>query len=188
MDQSVFGERIRDERKRLSLSQTELAQRVGISMRTQRNYETGTRVPDASYLAAVGKLGVDVGLVVTGARTGAPLVALQKLVEELAARIGVPPAALKTLYAARLASEEEVMDREPWPWNPHYVCETRTENQVNAELLAAALETLEGHLKARGATLSSVKKAHAVAVLYRYLSKVGPPDSSVLDSLLEIAQ
>lgn len=68
----LIGERLRQERERLGLNQTELGARGGVSRKTQFNYETGERLPDAAYLAAVMEAGVDVLYVVTGARSAPP--------------------------------------------------------------------------------------------------------------------
>ena len=61
-----IASRLKDERERLGLTQTEMASHAGVGRKTQFNYETGERLPDAGYLAAVDALGVDVQYVVTG--------------------------------------------------------------------------------------------------------------------------
>lgn len=58
-----------EERKRLKLSQSALAECGGIVKVTQLNYEMGRRAPDAAYLARVALVGVDVLYVVMGMRT-----------------------------------------------------------------------------------------------------------------------
>lgn len=63
-----FGSRLRDEREALGLGQTALAERCGVTARSQRNYETGERSPDAEYLAALAEIGGDVLFVLTGKR------------------------------------------------------------------------------------------------------------------------
>jgi len=63
-----LGERIRLERERLGLSQTEVGEVGGVKKNAQHNYETGKRQPDAAYLAAISKIGVDVLYVLTGVR------------------------------------------------------------------------------------------------------------------------
>ncbi|WP_297572627.1 helix-turn-helix domain-containing protein [uncultured Deefgea sp.] len=67
---SFIGGRLLDERERLGLSQTELSEKCGIAMRSQRNYEKGERVPDAEYLAALAASGADVLYILTGQRQG----------------------------------------------------------------------------------------------------------------------
>jgi transcriptional regulator with XRE-family HTH domain len=65
----TIGERLKEERSRLGLSQTDLGAAGGVGKTTQINYEKGTGTPDAKYLAAVEVLGVDVLYVVTGQRS-----------------------------------------------------------------------------------------------------------------------
>lgn len=60
--------RLKEERARLKLSQTELGAVGGVGKTTQINYEKGVGSPDATYLAAVAQSGVDVLYVVTGER------------------------------------------------------------------------------------------------------------------------
>ena len=68
-----IGNRLREERERLGLSQPALADICGVTMRSQRNYEKGDRQPDASYLAAVSAAGADVLYILAGQRAGAAL-------------------------------------------------------------------------------------------------------------------
>lgn len=69
---SSFGDRLREERERLRLNQTELASVGGTTRKSQFNYETDARKPDAEYLAAAACAGVDVLYVLTGERDSGP--------------------------------------------------------------------------------------------------------------------
>lgn len=71
---TTFGNRLKSERTRLAMSQTTLASIGGVGKTTQINYEKGLRSPDATYLAAVAKAGVDILYVVTGRSTVQPVV------------------------------------------------------------------------------------------------------------------
>lgn len=64
-----FSERLRTERERLELSQQGLAEKCGVTARSQRNYESGERNPDSVYLAAIAAAGADVLYILTGQRT-----------------------------------------------------------------------------------------------------------------------
>lgn len=55
-----FGARLRAERKRLGLSQEQLAAAAGIKRLAQSQYESESREPRISYLAAIGGAGVDI--------------------------------------------------------------------------------------------------------------------------------
>lgn len=73
MDQTVsMGDRLREERQRLGLNQTEFGAIGGVTKKTQMLYESGDRHPDAAYLAAVTQAGVDVLFVLMGKRSFTP--------------------------------------------------------------------------------------------------------------------
>jgi len=65
----TIGDRLKEERSRLGLSQTDLGASGGVGKTTQINYEKGAGSPDAKYLAAVASLGIDILYVVTGIAT-----------------------------------------------------------------------------------------------------------------------
>lgn len=65
-----IGGRLREERERLGLTQTELGDKAGITKNTQRLYETDQRSPKADYLQAIHQAGVDTHYVLTGDRPG----------------------------------------------------------------------------------------------------------------------
>lgn len=58
--------RLKEVREKLGMSQQALAEHCGVSARSQRNYESGERLPDAAYLAELLALGVDLAYVLTG--------------------------------------------------------------------------------------------------------------------------
>ena len=66
---STFGERLREERERLGLSQVAFAALLGLGKHAQINYEADRRSPDSNYLSAAAKQGVDIYYVLTGRRT-----------------------------------------------------------------------------------------------------------------------
>ena len=68
----IFGDRLRDVREAMGLSQQDLADLCGVTMRSQRNYEKGERNPDSVYLAALAAAGADVLYLLTGQRAGGP--------------------------------------------------------------------------------------------------------------------
>ncbi|HEF4757266.1 helix-turn-helix family protein [Burkholderia multivorans] len=64
-----IGARLKEERLRIGLSQAEIAALGGLSNKTQLSYESDARSPDANYLAALARVGVDVLYVITGERS-----------------------------------------------------------------------------------------------------------------------
>ncbi len=81
---SKFGDRLKEERKRLGLNQTDFAAFAGVTTETQSNYERGSRKPDSEYLEAIAMHDVDVAYVLTGHRmlmagyVAPPVVRVQK--------------------------------------------------------------------------------------------------------------
>lgn len=62
------GERLREERERLGLNQTEFGVLLGVSRGTQKNYELGASALDLRYVTALEEKGVDAAFVLTGRR------------------------------------------------------------------------------------------------------------------------
>ena len=107
----TFGERIREERVRLGLSQSAFALRVGTSKTSQTNYEAGAYTPDLAYLAAAGAIGVDTGFVLTSLREATRTAAsfnwqlaedILQRVDEWAVLQPTPPSAAEKMYWIRL--------------------------------------------------------------------------------------
>lgn len=74
----TIGERLRDERKRVGVNQTVMAEQCGVTKNTQLAYEKGDRSPDAVYLVNAAALGIDVLYVLTGTRIPTAADALSK--------------------------------------------------------------------------------------------------------------
>lgn len=65
-----ISDRLKEERLRLGLSQSDFADAGGAHRKSQGNYESGERYPDAQYLSAIAAIGADVQYIVTGQRQG----------------------------------------------------------------------------------------------------------------------
>lgn len=66
-----FYERLLEERKRLGLSQDQMAELGNVAKRTYCNYESGAREPMAGFFIAISESGADVLYILTGTRRGA---------------------------------------------------------------------------------------------------------------------
>ncbi len=64
-----MNERILEERKKLGFNQTDFAKIGGVQISAQSNYEKGTRIPNADYLAGIESVGADIFYIVTGKRS-----------------------------------------------------------------------------------------------------------------------
>jgi transcriptional regulator with XRE-family HTH domain len=65
-----IGKRLRQERKRLKLTQSALGAIGGVEANAQGHYESGQRLPRADYLFRIAAAGVDISRVVTGIESG----------------------------------------------------------------------------------------------------------------------
>ncbi|WP_374041238.1 helix-turn-helix domain-containing protein [Klebsiella pneumoniae] len=99
--ENYIGNRLREERERLGLSQPAMGEIGGVKKLTQLNYEKGERVPDSTYLNAVAKIGVDIQFVVTGTRSAAML---SRDEEELLSSFRAAPLAVKAAVLAALTA------------------------------------------------------------------------------------
>jgi transcriptional regulator with XRE-family HTH domain len=79
-----IGSRLQEERKRCGMTQNQLAEALGISKRTQANYESGSSDATASYLSNVAvQFNFDVPYILTGRRTTLALDSLDELEDRI---------------------------------------------------------------------------------------------------------
>ena len=71
--ESGVGERLREEREKLGMNQTDFGLAAGVSRGTQKAYELESSSPDVRYLCTLQGIGVDVIYILTGNRAGVPL-------------------------------------------------------------------------------------------------------------------
>ncbi|MDH2918470.1 MAG: hypothetical protein PXX73_04675 [Sideroxydans sp.] len=79
-----IGERLREERERLGLSQSQMAELAknlgakGATRQSQALYEKGEQSPSAAYIAAITTSGADVLYILTGSRSAPPAPVLSR--------------------------------------------------------------------------------------------------------------
>jgi transcriptional regulator with XRE-family HTH domain len=105
MTQSI-GSRLLSERERKGLSQARMCEITGVSRKTQFTYETGARLPDASYLAAIEAAGLDLLYIVTGRRTNGSIndALLQDVLRRVEEAVGTAKPEMTVEVKARLIS------------------------------------------------------------------------------------
>lgn len=99
----LIGVRLREERDRLKLSQLALTNYLGVTSRTQSEYEKGNNFPKADYLAQFQSLGADVLYILTGER------AVGVVSDEEATLLAALRAAPPTLQHAAFAAAHGVL-------------------------------------------------------------------------------
>ncbi len=63
-----LGERLKEERLMMSLTQSAFAEAGGVKKDAQLKYESGKRSPNAEYLQKISDLGVDISYIIAGQR------------------------------------------------------------------------------------------------------------------------
>lgn len=187
-----LGDRLRSERRRLGLSQDELAKSLGIHRRTQANYELGKTLPDASYFRAVQRLGIDSVYVETGERGGSrdlQAALAERLLLSLCDALQIPPEKVyeaiqpPDLSAGLQGGFNEMVNgllRSSQLLNVQ--CR---QQRLDRDLLVDVVEGLELFLRVEKRSVSALRKAHAIASLYRDFAETGRFDA---DRLVSVAR
>lgn len=79
---SLFANRLKEERKKLGLTQAQAAEKCGISMRMWGDYERGKYFPRNENLIGIEKIGIDVQYVMHGRRDETAAMPSEKLSQE----------------------------------------------------------------------------------------------------------
>lgn len=188
----TIGSRLRAEREKLGLSQAGLAEKVGITARSQRNYESGTRVPDAEYLMAVSKIGVDLVIVLHGGYGDhddndlASMMAIEQA-------FGIKHEDLERAIDLALvddtvnAFDPDVLFREIRRYSPIVQAIVERESGLDTSLLADILARVDAAIRPRGLEVAGAKKAQAIAMLYRAFKASGTVDQKMIDETITLA-
>jgi len=102
-----IGQRLREERERLGLSQTAIGAIGGVQQNAQFLYEKDQRSPNADYLHALAQIGADTHYIVTGQRSASALTADEKevLIRFRNAPLVVKATIIGALQAAEMANK-----------------------------------------------------------------------------------
>lgn len=201
------GLRLREERERLKQTQEDFATACGVRRRAQVTYESGERSPDARYLEAASKIGVDIAYVIYGSKTTFDETVRLMVIEDLffciCYELGFDEESMQDLVnkatpiAKRLYEKlEDAGGAAPllvdevktflakstkiiWPNQPN--------DLPNAGLLETVIEQLEFSLDQKSIALHPRKKALAVVMLYRASKTSGVVDKNMLDETIALA-
>lgn len=78
----TFGDRLREERERLGMTQPVLAEVAGTTKKSQIDYEKNSAQPKSGYLMAIAAAGADVQYILTGVRSTTTLTPDEKMLLE----------------------------------------------------------------------------------------------------------
>lgn len=189
---SVIGERLKEERNRLGLTQAQLAEKIGIHRNTQNRYENGEREPDTAYLDALKAVGVDLAYVLSGdtpsEREADNIInAYIVLIEAMAKRLGMPKAAV-------IAATHQPLENPDIFRNGGVISDEVIDGlfegscmEVDSRLLSSILEGVENSLLSLGLSVSASKKAQAVTMLYRAFKARGEVDPAMIREAITLA-
>lgn len=142
-----IGERIAEERKRLGFTQAAFAEKLGISLSSQKRYETSETAPNIYYIGGMEKLGVNAAYVMTGSHAPVERLRFYNLLDRQTAELLV-------LFALQLDKDgfgDEVSKITATPGTPEFL----------RSVLDALIENsppLQDRLGARKRKNASVKK------------------------------
>lgn len=197
-----IAERLREERLRLGLSQDEIAKLGGVTGRSQRNYESGARLPDAAYLSAVGvHPGVDLQFVLTGVRYEAETWAVRNLLLLLCEQMEIDldlvekvAVEAEKLMLASMAPEHNTNAQDSdraWRiladklFSASHLVGAVSSAGIDQDRLSEVLESVEQ--AALSVQMTARKKAQAVVVIYLASQAIGKVDTEFVKSAIRLA-
>lgn len=186
---STLGERLRQERLRLGLTQEELANCTGIHRRTQANYELGKTAPDMAYFQALRRVGLDPTYIETGTKSSPSdeqSSATERLFLALCDALQIP---LEKVYAAiNGAAEVRMASSEFQRYVGSLIHSSPMLNSKNKvlvldrDILVDIIDGFERCLEAMNKRVSPLQKAHYIASMYRDFCEKGEIDTEMLEA------
>lgn len=210
------GQRIAEERKRLGFSQAKFAELVGVSLSSQKRYESGERAPDISYLESMRHIDVETSYVMTGIKKnsnkslygdhlydlGLAITSLLNISpDELRLTVAKASAMLENSKYGELpltrVNETVEFFNEMFLINASELIDAKIaekfqaskepSNALDTELLCEILNRLEEFQAEHNLLLEAKKKANVIAMLYRIFNKNGKIDSAILKDTVKLA-
>ena len=197
----TIGSRLRSERERLKLTQEAFAAACDISRRAQVSYESGARSPDANYLEAASKLGVDIAYVVYGGRTTFVDTLRQLVVEDLffliCFELGFDNEAVESLITNSATATKKFYEKQGdiGGMATYLMGDVKTflsrsaalaKHDVDADLLATVITQLDTALDRTSLSITPNKKGVAAAMLYRAAKTSGSVDQKLIEETISL--
>lgn len=213
-----IGERLAEERKRLGLGQGDFARKSGVSLSTQKRYETNDREPGTGYLECIRKLGVDLPYVLTGTRRGntSGSVSTEDLAEfglaamrffgiqseEVLTIAREAEKATKAEFYSRAESSDadEEISRHIEAFEEYFFVHASTlirqrlgelsaqGTALDPTLLASSIELIDHAIERAGMALLPAKRAQLVAMAYKLAKRTGSMDADIAEDVVSIAE
>lgn len=190
--------RLREERNRLGFTQDDFAKSCGVGRRAQASYEAGERVPDADYLIAAIKIGVDTRYLLSGFKADASEISdysVEAIFRSLCRELKIPEVDVdETLNQAR-----KVLQQKPNGYGAKnsfdslaHLLTRRSERLnknelvliLNSDMLVDIIRELEISLRRLEAkNVSPSQKALKICFLYQVCTEQGGLDMELIQSV-----
>lgn len=190
-----FPTRLREQRKKLDLTQADFAEKCGVKRRAQAAYEAGERVPDANYLIGAARLGADLKYLLSGVlSTDAERekFAVDWLVRTLCQFLEIPA----DLADTALALATNINARPPDEFGKQFEMEgiasellrgsrrlnsVEVQAQLNRDLLVDAIREQEEAWARRGKQPSPIERSHRFATIYQDAAASGRLNRNLIE-------
>lgn len=201
-----IGSRLREERERLNMKQEDFATACGVRRRAQSSYESDTRSPDANYLEAAAKIGVDISYVICGGERPLESTLRNLVIEDLFFctyfELGFCDEDVQSLIKTAMSMAHEVHNRneDVDEMAVHLVVPVRnflntsskiSQNiqldSIDTNLLENLLNQLDTVARQKKIILQPKKKALAIAMLYRAFKLSGKVDLRMIKEAADLA-
>lgn len=188
-----LGARLKAERERLGLNQTDFAAVAGASKHAQINWEKGAAAPNATALEAWERLGLDVLYVVTGKRaSGLPLLgeAVREMslpgeaLRESGVAIGQAVGELKAAGAMPGQALESVTGKSNGATSHHLPAQPPV--AIDPERLSRIVEMLETAARLAGRKWQIKKLVAVAAEVYNVLADEPALDEPKVERILKL--
>lgn len=180
-----YGVRIRQLRESLKMTQGAFADMAGVTVRAQRNYESGISHPGIAYLENLATHGIDIRYIITGSKAGSAkelLAPYAPAFHWLAETVG-----LNTEKGDRIAAIFDAANRYPSEgpdWDAlQQISAENCIGQIDASLLAGILSAIDK----LAPSLPPRKKAGITSLLYRAFRASGQIDPRAVKDAVDLA-
>jgi DNA-binding XRE family transcriptional regulator len=200
----TVGSRLRDERKRLRMSQEAFAQRCGIHRRTQVNYELDRRTPGADYWDAIDNAGACSTFVLSGkdelftpTRSAVAASAFARVLHAMGFEPEFFEALLTAFHDLELRASRDAMDSAAFAAleslgskivadSPSIQRQLAAASEIDADLMTAVLAAVDDALGSRSAASLGSKRGPLVAAAYSAARAAGRVDRAVVARLVHL--
>lgn len=183
-----IGLNLRRQREKLGLSQEQAAQKLGVTTRTQSNYETGKRTPDMNYLIEARNIGIDLTLLLFGEED--PLLLADIAMQLIEQAFVIDRGDLVVAYDGIIfdtPNPGELLFDELARLSPIFQSIVERRTSLDAALLSDVLHQVNVTINALGLTMAPGKQAQAAAMLYRSFKPSGKVEQAMIEETVKLA-